>query len=158
MPSTDTPAGRPRWRPWTKTGNPAWPAHWQRHYAALRELLADEQGQAHVLPGVTVHGMDIGKWLARQRTPKTWHALHDGQRERLEAIGITPPAPEPEEPAKAPKAPVSLPEGHRSPVDLPDVPEIRLGVFLSNTKSRRAKLTPDKLQQLAALGCDWTAA
>ncbi|WP_244207359.1 helicase associated domain-containing protein, partial [Streptomyces swartbergensis] len=33
--------------------NPQWPADWQRHYAALRELLRDED-QADVLPGVTV--------------------------------------------------------------------------------------------------------
>ncbi|WP_435797798.1 helicase associated domain-containing protein [Streptomyces avermitilis] len=50
--------------------NPSWPAEWQRHYAALRELMANEEGQAEVLPGFTVHGMDVGKWLARQRTPK----------------------------------------------------------------------------------------
>jgi hypothetical protein len=29
-------------------------------------------------------------------------------------------------------------------------------VFLSNTKTRRSKLTADKPQQLAALGLDWT--
>jgi hypothetical protein len=45
--------------------NPKWPADWQRHYAALRELVADEEGQSEVLPGFTVHGMDIGKWLAQ---------------------------------------------------------------------------------------------
>ncbi|MFF1637423.1 hypothetical protein ACFVXA_07290 [Streptomyces sp. NPDC058246] len=40
--------------------NPAWPAAWQRHYAATRELLRDEAGLAEpteVLPGVTArHG------------------------------------------------------------------------------------------------------
>ncbi|WP_329460776.1 helicase associated domain-containing protein [Streptomyces sp. NBC_01497] len=46
--------------------NPAWPAEWQRHYAALHELVAAGEG-ADVLPGVTVCGMNIGKWLARQR-------------------------------------------------------------------------------------------
>ncbi|MFF9089908.1 Helicase associated domain protein [Streptomyces sp. NPDC014991] len=47
--------------------HPKWLAEWQRHSAALRELVADEEGQAKVLPGFTVHGMDLGKWLARQR-------------------------------------------------------------------------------------------
>jgi hypothetical protein len=32
---------------------------------------------------------------------------------------------------------------------------IKLGVFLSNTKSRRGKLTADKLQVLADLGLEW---
>ncbi|WP_405852898.1 MULTISPECIES: hypothetical protein [unclassified Streptomyces] len=40
---------------------------------------------------------------------------------------------------------------------LEDGTEVKLGVFLSNTKSRRAKLTADKLQALAALGLDWAA-
>jgi hypothetical protein len=35
---------------------------------------------------------------------------------------------------------------------------VKLGVFLSNSKSRRAKLSADKLQQLADLGLDWAAA
>lgn len=87
--------------------NPKWAAEWQRHYAALRELVADEEGQAEVLPGVTVHRMDIGKWLARQRTLKVWEALTDGQRERLTQLGIVPLAPEPEEPAKPSTAPLS---------------------------------------------------
>ncbi|OEJ21168.1 hypothetical protein AR457_41440 [Streptomyces agglomeratus] len=38
---------------------------------------------------------------------------------------------------------------------LEDRTEVKLGVFLSNTKSRRAKLTEDKLQALADLGLHW---
>ncbi|MFI1377678.1 Helicase associated domain protein [Streptomyces longwoodensis] len=151
--------------------NPAWPADWQRHYAALRELVADEDGQAQVLPGFTVHGMDIGKWLARQRKPEVWQALTDGQRERLEQLGIAPLAPQ--EPAKPSTAPlnafergvaalaqykartgsVKVPRTHVERLE--DGTEVKLGVFLSNTKSRRAKLSADKLQMLANLGLAW---
>ncbi|MEV5456007.1 helicase associated domain-containing protein [Streptomyces sp. NPDC052535] len=47
----------------------------------------------------------------------------------------------------------------RSHTERPDDgTEVRLGVFLSNTKSRRASLTPDKLAALAALGLDWAGA
>ncbi|MFJ4467352.1 Helicase associated domain protein [Streptomyces sp. NPDC089424] len=152
--------------------NPAWPADWQRHYAALRELVRDEAGQADFLPGVTVHGMDIGKWLAKQRQPAVWAGLLDGQRERLEAFGIAPLAPAPEAPAKAPQSALSAFERNvaalaqyktrtgsltvpRSHIEaLPDGTEVKLGVFLSNTKTRRAKLTADKLAALAALGLD----
>ncbi|MFE2571463.1 hypothetical protein [Streptomyces mirabilis] len=35
---------------------------------------------------------------------------------------------------------------------LDDGPEVKLGVFLSNTKSRHAKPIADKIQALAALG------
>ncbi|MFD6619690.1 Helicase associated domain protein [Streptomyces albidoflavus] len=156
--------------------NPSWPPEWQRHYAALRELVRDEQGRADVLPGVTVHGMDIGKWAARQRKPEVWQALHHGQRERLEQLGITPLAPEPETPAKPSTAPLgafergvaaltqyktreghlTVPRGHVERLN--DGSEVRLGVWLTNTKTRRAKLSADKLAALANLGLNWAGA
>ncbi|MEU2930600.1 helicase [Streptomyces sp. NPDC007251] len=40
---------------------------------------------------------------------------------------------------------------------LPDGSEVRLGVVLSNTKTKRAKLTTDQLQRLAGLGLGWAA-
>jgi hypothetical protein len=40
---------------------------------------------------------------------------------------------------------------------LRDGTEVRLGAFLSNSKSRLAKLTADKLQQLAGLRLEWAA-
>lgn len=165
--------GHPEWETALKEvdedWNPSWPADWQRHYAALRELVAEEEGQAEVLPGVTVHGMDIGKWLARQRTPKVWQALTDGQRERLEQLGITPLAPAPEEPTRASTTfergvealaqyrartgSVKVPRAHVELLE--DEAEVRLGVWIMNQKSRRVKLTTDKLAALAALGLEW---
>ncbi|MFC8175242.1 hypothetical protein [Streptomyces sp. NPDC057325] len=41
---------------------------------------------------------------------------------------------------------------------MPDGTEVKLGVFLSNTKTRRAKLTVDKLAALASLGLEWATA
>ncbi len=158
--------------------NPAWPAEWQRHYAALRELVRDEEGQADVLPGLTVHGMDIGKWLARQRKPEVWQTLTDGQRERLEAVGVAPPpvaaAPvETDVPAKPSATPtgafergvaalaqykartgsVTVPRTHVERLE--DGTDVRLGVWIMNQKSRRGKLTADKLAALAELGLMW---
>ncbi|MGW5817590.1 Helicase associated domain protein [Streptomyces noursei] len=155
--------------------NPSWPTEWQRHYAALRELLTDEEDHSGVLPGVTVHGMDVGKWLAKQRQHAVWAGLMDGQRERLEAISVVPLPPEQAEPAKAPGKAVSafdkgvaaleqykaregsvkVPRAHVEA--LPDGSEVKLGVFLSNSKSRRDKLTADKLATLAGLGLEWAA-
>ncbi|MFD5110121.1 DEAD/DEAH box helicase [Streptomyces cinereoruber] len=155
--------------------NPAWPLEWQRYYAALREMFVEESALIYVEPGVTVHGMDIGRWLAKQRQPAVWAALSGGQRERLEQLGVTPLTPEPEETAKPSTAPVSafergvaalaqykartgsvtVPRGHVE--QLEGGVEVKLGVFLSNTKSRRAKLTTDKLTTLADLGLEWAA-
>lgn len=55
-----------------------------------------------------------------------------------QAVGVVPLAPEPEASAKPSTAPVSA-------------------VFLSNTKSRRAKLSEDELTVLASLGLGWAA-
>lgn len=102
----------------------------------------------------------------------------------MEAIGVTPlpvivlpeaPA-EPGMPGGPSAAPVSAfekgvaapgcrnkaREGHlrvpRAHVEaLPDGSEVKLGVFLSNTKTRRAKLSTDKLAALAGLGLEWAA-
>lgn len=141
--------------------------------------MADEDGQAgetEVLPGFTVHGMDIGKWLARQRKPEVWQALQDGQRERLEQLGITPIAPKPETPAKPPATPMSafergvaalaqykartgsvtVPRTHVEAVEVDGQEHsVKLGVWIMNLKGRRAKLTVEKLAALAALGLEW---
>ncbi|WP_331717802.1 Helicase associated domain protein (plasmid) [Streptomyces zaomyceticus] len=89
--------GKPEWKTALETvdadWNPTWPAAWQRHYAVVREMLAEETILAYIEPGVTVHGMNIGRWLTRQRQPETWATLTDGQRERLQAIGVLPHTP-----------------------------------------------------------------
>ncbi|MFE8018244.1 Helicase associated domain protein [Streptomyces antibioticus] len=174
--------GRPEWRAALEAvdadWNPSWPADWQRHYAALRELLRDEDGHTDVLPGVTIHGMDIGRWLARQRKPEVWHGLSAGQRKRLEQLGIMPLPPGAERQAptmasngasggfergaaalaqyRARTGTVTVPRGHVETIVINDEEHpVKLGVWIMNLKSRRAKLTSDKLAQLADLGLDW---
>ncbi|MGW4048581.1 hypothetical protein [Streptomyces sp. NPDC004721] len=41
---------------------------------------------------------------------------------------------------------------------LEDGTEVKLGVWIMNQKSRRSKLTTDKLTALAALGLNWARA
>lgn len=119
--------------------------------------------------------MDIGKWLNRQK-PEVWQALHDGQRERLEQLGITPLAPEPEAPAKPSTTPVgafergvaalaqykartgsvTVPRGHVETIVIDGQEHtVKLGVWVMNQKGRRSKLTTDRLAALAALGLEW---
>ncbi|MFI9029901.1 Helicase associated domain protein [Streptomyces sp. NPDC053560] len=152
--------------------NPAWPIDWQRHYAAVRECLTGGAAVADLLPGVTVNGADIGRWLARQREHTTWTKLSAGQRERLEQLGIEPlPAPKAASKGrkggsgafergvaalaqyKARTGSVTVPRGQVETLE--DGTEVKLGIWLSNTKSRRAKLTGDKLARLADLGLHW---
>ncbi|CAM5544057.1 DEAD/DEAH box helicase [Streptomyces badius] len=157
---------------WNPTG---WPVDWQRHYAATRVLLAEEQGGIELLPGVTVNGCDVGTWTTRQTDPAVWDTLLPEQRERLEALGLT------RRTETTPAAPagrggkgsafergitaltqyaaregrVAVPRAHVE--DTPHGP-VRLGTWISNTRTRRNKLTDQQREQLAALGIDWATA
>ncbi|TSB32094.1 helicase [Streptomyces benahoarensis] len=152
--------------------NPPWPLQWQQRYAALAAVLADGATLAEILPGVTVSGHDIGTWLRAQQ--EEWEQLSEKQRERLDELGVEPlPATEVPATAKATKggsgafergvaalAQYKDREGHltvpRAHVErLEDGSEVKLGVFLSNSKSRRAKLHADRLAALAALALEW---
>ncbi|MFD7596308.1 Helicase associated domain protein [Kitasatospora sp. NPDC059812] len=160
--------------------NPAWPLDWQRHYAAVADCLDGGAQLGDLLPGVTIHGLDIGRWLERQRQHHLWHGLTDAQRERLTQLGVEPPAAPAEETAPRTKAGAGKPsafdrglaaltqyKARTGTVTVPrqhieTIPDgdggfvaVKLGVFLSNAKSRRAKLTGEQLDRLAALGLDW---
>ncbi|MGW1819182.1 Helicase associated domain protein [Streptomyces sp. NPDC002125] len=155
--------------------NPGWSVEWQRHYATARTLLSEETGLTEVLPGVVVHGCDVGAWLNRQREHTVWQGLMPEQRKRLEDLGLTPlpagPAKKTASAAgafergvlaleqyKARTGSVTVSRAHIETVVIHgEEHEIRLGVFLTNSKTRRAKLGGDKLAQLAALGLDWAA-
>ncbi|MFH8534759.1 helicase associated domain-containing protein [Streptomyces tendae] len=155
---------------------------WQRHYAALKTLRGEDGRLGSVEPGTVVHGMDVGRWLATQR--EDWPLLREGQRARLAGMGVEPAErPLPAQAGAGGAAVGGKPSGGRSAAfergvaalaqykartgsvtvsrghteRLEDGTEVRLGVFLSNTRSRRSKLTADKLQQLADLGLAWAA-
>ncbi len=141
-------------------------------------MVRDEEGPVEVLPGVTVHGQDVGRWLQRNREHAVWQGLMDGQRQLLEQLGIAPLPPEQETPAKASKAAlgafergvaalaqykartgsVTVLRGHVETV-MVDGQEhaVKLGVWIMNQKGRRAKLASDKLAVLARLGLEWAA-
>ncbi|MEU2469440.1 Helicase associated domain protein [Streptomyces sp. NPDC012486] len=155
--------------------HPGWSVEWQRHYATARSLLGEEGGLTEVLPGVLVHGCDVGAWINRQRDGATWERLLPEQRKRLEALGL---APLPAAPAKKTASTagafergvlaleqykkrtgsVTVPRAHIETVVIDGQEHgVKLGVFLTNSKTRRAKLAADKLAVLAALGLEWAA-
>jgi hypothetical protein len=49
---------------------------------------------------------------------------------------------------------VTVPRSHVEVLDSNGA-EVRLGVWITNTKTRRTKLTPQQLAALAELGLDW---
>ncbi|MEU8466283.1 helicase associated domain-containing protein [Streptomyces sp. NPDC029003] len=148
------------WNP----GARGWTVDWQRHYAYLAQLLDEGARLSAVVPGVTRHGEDIGRWLATQRrefdqlgvkavrarraTAKAAAPTPSGRGAAAFQTGIQALAQYQEREGSG------LPgRGH---VELlPDGMEHRTGVWIVNQKQRRGRLTPDQLAQLAELGVDW---
>ncbi|MFE7332492.1 helicase associated domain-containing protein [Streptomyces sp. NPDC057565] len=162
----------PDWNP----GALGWTVDWQRHYTGLHVLLASGAGLDDVVPGVTRHGDDIGRWLARQ--VRDWTRLNPEQQHRLGEMGAK-PAVRPQKTAARTNAKTGATKGSdafqrgvaalrqyiqreektvvgRGHIEeLPDGTTVRLGVFLSNQKSRRDRLTEQQLAALAELGYNW---
>lgn len=163
--------------------NCPWPLDWQRHHRHLADLATDEAGGVlpHIAPGVLMDGDDLGRWLTRQREASNWRQLSAEQQERLTRLGVTPaeqPTPAPAAKGGAGKALGKAAaafhrgvaaltqwverEGADRPVPrkavevLPDGTETKLGIWYSNTKSRRDKLDQEQLDALRELGIDWT--
>ncbi|MCY0921093.1 Helicase associated domain protein [Streptomyces sp. H27-G5] len=161
-----------------------WPLDWQRHYRVLADLVDADGVLPYIAPGVIFDGDDVGKWRWRQQEPGTWAQLLPEQRERLTALGIEAPAAPSPAPAAVGAAKGStkaqqafqrglaalaqwveregtdrpVPRGHSETITVDGEPEpvtVKLGVWNSNTKSRRDRLSADQLGSLAALGLDW---
>jgi hypothetical protein len=127
-------------------------------------------------------GDDIGRWLQRQTQPASWKQLSTEQQNRLTQIGVKPaPAPPPApatrgaaRPSKAQQAfqrgltalaqwveregQRPVPRAHTEQITVDgeaSLVSVRLGVWISNARARRDKLTGDQLQALRELGVEW---
>ncbi|SCE21504.1 DEAD/DEAH box helicase [Streptomyces sp. DvalAA-19] len=162
--------------------NCPWPLNWQRHYRILADLVDADGHLPHIAPGVLMDGDDIGAWMWKQQNAGVQAQLMPEQRERLAKLGIpiaelpqTAPAASRsgKGPSKAQQAfqrgtaaltqwveregahrPV--PRGHTETITIDGEPvTVKLGVWISNTKSRWAKLTSGQRAAIAALGVPW---
>ncbi|MFE7328112.1 helicase associated domain-containing protein [Streptomyces sp. NPDC057565] len=162
----------PDWNP----GALGWTVDWQRHYTGLKVLLAGGAGLQEIVPGVTHRGDDIGRWLTRQE--RDWARLNPEQQHRLGEAGVKPAARPSRGPTVRPagtgaargseafqRGVAALAQyiqregktvvGRQHVEELPDGTSVRLGVFLSNQKNRRDRLSEQQLAALAELGYDW---
>ncbi|MFI6730116.1 Helicase associated domain protein [Streptomyces sp. R-74717] len=162
----------PDWNP----GQLGWTVDWQRHWAGLTALLTAGGKLEEITPGVTYRGDDIGRWTTRQA--RDWTRLNPEQQHRLNELDVKPAARPQKAPARsgtetrAAKSSDAFTRGitalrqyiaregkhvvGRGHVEeLPDGTTVKLGVFLSNQKSRRDRLTDHQLAQLAELGLAW---
>ncbi|MGW7055147.1 Helicase associated domain protein [Streptomyces sp. NPDC054887] len=135
-------------------------------------------------PGVLFEGDDIGRWLQQQRKPATWTQLSAEQQERLSRLGVQPDQAPPaaQAAARSTKGPSKaqqafqrgltaltqwieregvdrpVPRGHAEEIAVDGEAEpmaVKLGVWVSNTKTRRDRLGQEQRDALAALGIDW---
>ncbi|MEV7405798.1 Helicase associated domain protein [Streptomyces sp. NPDC091267] len=166
--------------------NCPWPLDWQRHYRVLADLVDADGVLPYIAPGVIFDGDDIGTWLQRQSQPGTWAQLSTEQQERLTQLGVQAAKAPPPAPAAAgatkgqDKAQAAfqrgltaltqwveregggrpVPRGHSETIAVDGETEpviVKLGVWISNTKTRRNKLTPEQLDALQKLGMRWAA-
>ncbi|MEV7225279.1 Helicase associated domain protein [Streptomyces sp. NPDC093681] len=158
--------------------NCPWPLDWQRHYRVLADLVDADGGLPEIQPGVLFEGDDIGRWLQRQKNPGTWAQLSTEQQQRLSQLGVKPvEAPSPAPAAKGAtngqgKAQQAFQRGlaalaqwveregarpvpRKAVETLPDGTETKLGIWYSNTKARRDKLTEEQLVSLRKFGVEW---
>ncbi|WP_338930363.1 Helicase associated domain protein [Streptomyces netropsis] len=161
--------------------NCPWPLDWQRHHRVLSDLVDADGVLPDIQPGVTFDGDDIGRWLQQQRKPGTWARLSSEQQERLSTLGIKPLEAPSADPAAGRAAKGSgkaqqafqrglaalaqwveregadrpVPRGHGEEIAVDGETEpvvVKLGVWVSNTRVRRDKLTQEQLDALRELG------
>ncbi|MEU3174991.1 Helicase associated domain protein [Streptomyces sp. NPDC007000] len=155
---------------------PAWPVEWQRAFHLVRLHLEDVGGELPTVPSDVVHqGEDLGRWVRAQRLG--WDKLTTVQQWMCEQVlGIT-PATEEEKPqprrTQADKWALNYEaakqyyerEGHlrvpRKHVETivvgedQEERELRLGAWVGNQRSRAATLSPERVEQLSAIGMRW---
>ncbi|MFG2934223.1 DEAD/DEAH box helicase [Streptomyces achromogenes] len=153
---------------------PSWPVEWQRCFHLVRLHL--EAG--HPLPtepGDVVHqGEDLGRWVRYVRLG--WDSLTTAQQWMCEQVLGIEPATEDEQPpprrTQADKWAMNYEaakqfyerEGHlrvprkhveRVVVEDQEEREFRLGAWIGNQRSRAATLSPERVEQLSAIGMRW---
>jgi superfamily II DNA or RNA helicase len=161
---------------------PAWPVTWQRCFHLTR-LHLDAGGTLPTAPGDVVRqGEDLGRWVTSVRLG--WDQLTGVQQWMCEQVLGIEPATEDEKPrprtSQAQKWALHLAaarqffkrEGHlkvpRKHVETivlgggdgedqeqRDV-QLKLGAWVGNQRSRAATLTPERVEQLSAIGMRWT--
>ncbi|MDQ1013452.1 DEAD/DEAH box helicase, partial [Streptomyces afghaniensis] len=153
---------------------PAWPVEWQRAFHLVRQHL-EAGGELPTEPGTVMHqGEDLGRWVRSVRLG--WDKLTTVQQWMCEQVLGIEPAAEDEKPqprrTQADKwamnyqaakqyyereGHLQVPRKHVERIVGEDQEERqhKLGAWVSNQRSRAATLTPERMEQLSAIGMRW---
>lgn len=154
---------------------PAWPVGWQRCFALAWRHIKDGGTLAGAAPGsIVVQGEDLTGWGRAQQVG--WDKLGPAQQWALEHVLGIEPLPAEEKPAgKVPHAEkerrnlaaaaqyraregnLNVGRKHKEPLVLADgsTAETGLGLFISNSRLRRAGIPAARAARLTELGIHW---
>ncbi|MEU1918381.1 DEAD/DEAH box helicase [Streptomyces massasporeus] len=155
---------------------PAWPVEWQRAFHLTRQHL-EAGGTLPTEPRVVVHqGEDLGRWVKAQRL--SWDKLTTVQQWLCEQVLGIEPAAEDEKPKPrrsqadkwsmnyqaatqyyAREGHLRVPRKHVERIVVGEDQEERelgLGAWIGNQRSRAAALSPERVEQLSAIGMRWS--
>ncbi|MEV6408627.1 Helicase associated domain protein [Streptomyces bobili] len=158
---------------------PAWPVEWQRAFHLTRQHL-EAGGTLPTEPGAVVHqGADLGRWVRAVRFG--WDKLTAVQQWMCEQVLGIEPATHDEKPkprtSQADKWALHLtaakqyyqrerhlrvPRKHVETIlvsgngEDKEEREIKLGAWIGNQRSRATALSPERVEQLSAIGMRWT--
>ncbi|MFF0729772.1 Helicase associated domain protein [Streptomyces sp. NPDC004134] len=173
--AADLAAIDPEWNP-RELG---WTVDWQRNYVKVRACQEGGASVEELAVGVRVGGEDVGRWLKRQR--EGWDGLNVEQQRRLEELGVAAAVRTADGRTAPPRGGAraaafergltaarqyreregildAVSRNHVETVVDDDGAEydVRLGVWLTNVKTRRGSLTPERAEALNELGLRWT--
>ncbi|MFG2865959.1 Helicase associated domain protein [Streptomyces sioyaensis] len=155
---------------------PAWPVEWQRAFHLTRLHL--EAGRPlPTAPGDVMHqGEDLGRWVRSVRL--AWDNLTTAQQWMCEQVlGIEPATEDEKPPARRTQADkwamnyeaakqffereghLRVPRKHVERIVVGEGQEerdLRLGAWIGNQRSRAAALSPERVEQLSAIGMRWS--
>ncbi|MFF9787688.1 DEAD/DEAH box helicase [Streptomyces nigrescens] len=156
---------------------PSWPVEWQRAFHLVRLHLEEVGGTLPTEPGDIVHqGEDLGRWVRSVRLG--WDNLTTVQQWMCEQVlGIEPAAEDEKPPPRRTQADkwamnyqaaqqfyereghLRVPRKHIERITIgedQEERELRLGAWTSNQRSRAATLSPERVEQLSAIGMRWS--
>ena len=126
---------------------------WERNFAALQKFYK-RQGHCRVEPGRKVDGLNLCFWVKHQRQIKD--RLTPDQLKRLNSLGFSwDPLVEKWEQAFAALKKFHKRKGHCLVAARDQVDGLSLGNWVNRQRSRKDRLTPDRLKRLNFLGFSW---
>ncbi|MFD3518608.1 Helicase associated domain protein [Streptomyces sp. NPDC058657] len=154
---------------------PAWPVEWQRAFHLVR-LHLQVGGTLPTGPGTVLHqGEDLERWVRSVRYG--WDSLTTVQQWMCEQVlGITPATEDEKPPPRLTQADkwamnyqaaqqfyereghLQVPRKHTERLinEGQEERELKLGAWVNNQRSRAATLSPERVEQLSAIGMRWS--